>query len=170
MTVSYRAATPADYEPLAAMARQSWIETFGHLYSEDDLNAFIGPVFGPDGLGRELSDPTLNIRLAEEDGRIAGFAKIGPVSMPGPLPAPATELKQLYVLKPWQGRGVAPALMDWAIETARAAGSGFVHLSVYAENHRAKAFYTRYGFSEIGRYGFVVGNQVDDERIWSKPL
>ncbi|WP_414902161.1 N-acetyltransferase family protein [Sphingomonas flavalba] len=170
MTVTYRAATPADYEPLADMARQSWVETFGYLYNEADLNAFIGPVFGPDGLGRELSDPAFQIRLAEADGRIVGFAKIGPVTMPGPLPAPAIELNQLYVLKPWHGRGVAPALMDWALDNAHATGAQFVHLSVYAENARAKAFYTRYGFTEIGRYGFVVGNQVDDERIWSKPL
>ena len=44
--------------------------------------------------------------------------------------------------------------MDWTIATARARGASELILSVYVDNHRAKAFYTRYGFVDIGRYDF----------------
>ena len=38
-------------------------------------------------------------------------------------------------------------------------------VSCYSGNHRAMAFYQQLGAAEIGQYGFVVGRQVDDERI-----
>ena len=47
------------------------------------------------------------------------------MTLPVPHEPGALEIKQLYVLAPWQGAGVAAALMDWAVETARAsAGAG----------------------------------------------
>ena len=50
------------------------------------------------------------------------------------------------MLQPWQGAGVAAALMDWAVETARAAGAPALYLSVWEEGDRAIAFYRRQGF------------------------
>ena len=58
-----------------------------------------------------------------------------------------------------------PSLIDWAIATARTAGRKELLLSVYIDNHRARRFYERYGFEEIGRYEFRVGETIDDDRI-----
>ena len=80
-------------------------------------------------------------------------------------PADAVELHQLYVLKDHLGAGVGPALMDWAIATARDGGAGQLVLSVYVDNHRAKRFYARYGFVDIGRYDFAVGSTIDEDRL-----
>ncbi len=55
--------------------------------------------------------------------------------------------------------------MDWAIDIARAEGRTEMILSVYVDNNRAHRFYQRYGFVEIGRYVFMVGEQPDDDRI-----
>ena len=41
------------------------------------------------------------------------------------------------MLAPWQGAGVAAALMDWAIDTARAAGAPALYLSVWEQGDRA---------------------------------
>ena len=84
---------------------------------------------------------------------------------PGDWPADAIELHQLYVLAPWQGAGIADALMAWALAEARGGGAGEMVLSVFVDNHRARRFYARYGFVEIGRYAFMVGTHEDDDRI-----
>jgi ribosomal protein S18 acetylase RimI-like enzyme len=60
--------------------------------------------------------------------------------------------------------------MDWVIASARARGAARIVLSVYVDNHRAKRFYERYGFREIGKYEFRVGDHIDDDRIWSLDL
>jgi len=169
--IEYRDARPEDGAALAAMASQSFCDTFAHLYKAEDLAAFLGDTFGPDGLPAQIGDPDYRIRIALDDGAIAGFAKLGPCHLPSPPVAEgAAELHQLYILGDWHGRGVANALMDWAVETVRDDGASHLVLSVYAENHRAKRFYARYGLSEIGAHGFQVGDQIDDDRIWSVAL
>ncbi|MFX8393326.1 hypothetical protein ABTL67_19680, partial [Acinetobacter baumannii] len=78
------------------MARQSFTETFGMLYPESDLNAFLDEAFGPNGLPAQLSDPDVVIRLALDDGQIIGFVKMGPVTFPGEWRPDAIELYQFY--------------------------------------------------------------------------
>lgn len=163
--IAYRAAAPADGPALTRMAARCFTETFGNLYRASDLAAFLGSAFGDEGLPSQLSDPAFTVRLATEEGAIVGFVKLGPVAFPGDWPAGAIELHQLYVLGGWHGEGVGPVLMDWAIDTARAGGHSEMILSVYVDNHRARRFYERYGFAEIGRYTFMVGEQPDDDRL-----
>ena len=113
----------------------------------------------------ELADPRFTIRLAEDDGIAAGFAKLGPPSLPFEARGPSAELRQLYVLAPWQGAGVAVTLMDWTIATARAQGATDLYLSVFIDNERAKRFYARYGFERIGTYTFMVGKHEDEDDV-----
>lgn len=164
--IAYRNAVPGDGAELGAMARRSFTDTFGTLYRPEDLAVFLDQTFGEKGLPAQLSDPAFTVRVAVDGaGEIVGFAKIGPVLFPGEWPATAIELHQLYVRGDQHGAGVGPALMDWAIDTARAGGRTEVILSVYVDNARAIRFYQRYGFVEIGRYVFMVGEQPDDDRI-----
>lgn len=165
--IAYRDAVPADGPELAAMARRAFGETFGNLYRAEDLAAFLDRAFGADGLPSQLSDPAFRVRLAIGDGAIVGFAKLGPNALPFPDAdgANAIELYQLYVLAGFHGDGIGPALLEWAIDTARAAGHDTLALSVYVDNHRAKAFYARYGFVDVGRYDFPVGDHIDEDRL-----
>lgn len=163
--IDYRDALPADGAELAQVARRCFTETFGNLYRQEDLATFLDAAFGATGLPSQLSDPAYAVRLATQDGAIVGFCKIGPVVFPGDWPENAIELHQLYILGPWQGEGVAPVLMDWALGSARARGAREIILSVYIDNHRARRFYDRYGFVEIGQYTFMVGDQPDDDRL-----
>jgi ribosomal protein S18 acetylase RimI-like enzyme len=165
MTIDHRAARPEDGPELAAMARRSFLETFGNLYRPSDVAVFLDAAFGATGLPSQLDDPSFTVRVATEHGAIIGFAKLGPVVFPGEWPADAIELHQLYTLATHHGAGIGPALMDWAIAEARARHASEMILSVYVDNERAKRFYQRYGFEEIGRYVFMVGEQPDDDRL-----
>jgi diamine N-acetyltransferase len=164
-----RDAMPADGTALSALGGRVFVETFGHLYRPEDLNAFLAQSYGPDGLAAKIGHPEFQVRVALDGEVPIGFARLGPVDFPGDWPE-AVELYQLYVDGQWHGRGVAAALMEWAIETARAAGHRRLVLSVYVDNHRARRFYARYGFVEVGRYGFPVGDQIDDDRIMALDL
>ena len=73
-------------------------------------------------------------------------------------------------VEPWHGAGVAAELMDWAIANARERGAPELYLSVFDHNHRAKTFYARYGFADIGPCEFRVGNQIDEDRMWKRAL
>ena len=167
--IRYRAGTAADAALMSRIGAQTFVETFGHLYSTENLAAFLES-HSKANWQKELTDPELAIRIAEDDGEAAGFAKVGPPSLPLEVTAPTAELRQLYVLKPWHGIGIAHALMDWVLDEARRRGAEQLILSVFVDNHRARRFYARYGFEEVGHYHFMVGDHADDDIIMRKVL
>jgi ribosomal protein S18 acetylase RimI-like enzyme len=103
--------------------------------------------------------------MAEDEGAAAGYVKIAAMTLPVDHPQGSLEIKQLYVLAPWQGKGVAQVLMDWAIDTARDDGTPALYLSVWSQNARAIAFYRRYGFVVAGTAPFAVGGQIDEDPV-----
>ena len=164
MTITYRDATPEDAALLARLGRTTFTETFGHLYTPENLAAFLLSHNEP-GWRSELADPAFAVRLAEEAGEPAAYAKLGPPSLPFETKARAIELRQFYVLRPWHGRGVSTDLMDWVLAEARARGTEELYLSVFVDNHRARRFYARYGFEHVGLYAFMVGTHADEDHV-----
>lgn len=161
---------PAVAAELSEFAVGSFVATFGHIYAPDDLSAFLAEWNTPAVLAAQLADPAFALALVRgDDSAILGFAKLGPIDFDLPAGQPAlraTELHQLYLAETAKGTGIADALMRWTIAEARASGNAILYLSVFTENPRAQAFYRRYGFVDVGRNPFRVGNHVDEDRIW----
>lgn len=166
---AFRTATLADSALVADLFERSFVETFGHLYAKADLDSFLAGVT-PESFAAEIADPDFAIRIAELDGVAVGFAKLGPPSLPVEPPPATLELRQIYVLKPWQGTGMASELYDWAESEAVQRGARHLQLTVYIDNHRARRFYDRRAFVEAGRYDFMVGNHADEDIIMRKQL
>ncbi len=168
--IHYRDAGPDDGPVLGGIARATFIDTFGTLYKLDDLAAFLAQ--GSDAAyADELADPDIEVRFVTAGGAPVGFCKISSLKLPAPDPAPgAAELRQLYIYKPWQGLGIADELTCWALERARARGAPEIWLSVFTDNHKARRFYARHGFTEIAPYHFMVGDQADEDILCRKLL
>ena len=166
---SFRTATPADSALVSDLFERSFVETFGHLYAKADLDSFLAGVT-PEAFAGEIGNPGFAIRIAECDGEAVAFAKLGPPSLPVEIPAATLELRQIYVLKPWQGTGIAQNLYDWAEQEARSRGASHLQLTVYIDNDRARRFYDKRGFAEVGRYDFMVGSHADEDIIMRKAL
>jgi diamine N-acetyltransferase len=161
-----RDAVPDDAPALAELGRATFAETFGHLYTSDNLAAFLWEGHNEGRWRAELADPAFAVQLAEVDGRAVGYAQLGPVTLvDAPRLKPAIELRRLYILKPWHGTGIAAELMDWSLAEARRRSVRELYLSVYIDNHRARRFYARYSFKRIGSYAFKVGEHEDEDLI-----
>jgi GNAT superfamily N-acetyltransferase len=169
MNVGYRDAGPPDAATLDRIFETSFCDTFAHLYRREDLEAFLSS-FGIADWEKQLADPAFVFRIAEADGVPAAFVKVGPLKIHVEEDSPALLLDQLYVLKPYQGAGIAQALMDWTFDEARRRRVERLYLTVYVDNHRARRFYDRYGFEAVGRYDFMVGSHADVDIIMRKVL
>lgn len=173
MTIAITIATPQDAGALSAFAIASFQHTFAHLYDPKDLAIFLTEWNQADDLAVQIQSPEWAIALVRDDaGDILGFVKTGPLDLPLPDDQPhdeSTELHQLYVHERAKGQGVAAALMDFALDWARQRAQIF-YLSVFSENPRAQRFYSRYGFYDVGRNPFRVGNHIDEDRIWRLDL
>lgn len=151
-----------DAPRLATLARDSFTETFGHLYSPVDLAAFLAG-HATEEWAAILADPDNATCLAEMGGEAVGYARLGQPALPFEAEPGAVELRQFYVLRPWHGSGLADRMMEWAL--AEAAQAPALYLSVFEVNDRAKRFYARHGFAFVTTHAFMVGEHRDTDHI-----
>lgn len=170
--VQLRDPLAADVHALPPVARRIFTETFGHLFDAQAFEAFCEEAFGPGGtMARDLADPGIDWCIAEDAGLPIGYAKLRPLAAPAPQPKRgAMELQQIYLSAERHGTGIADALMQWALRLARAKGAPEIYLTVFDHNQRAKRFYARHGFDEVGHCAFQLGERVYDDRVWRKAL
>jgi diamine N-acetyltransferase len=169
VTIQFRMAVPDDAPTLSELGGRSFTETFGHLYSAENLDAFLLN-HSTEKWRQELADPAFSIRIGEAEGEAVAYAKLGPPTLPFEPRGRPLELRQFYILQAWQGSGAAQELMEWVIDEAVRRGADELYLSVFIDNHRARRFYERYGFEPVGRYAFMVGSHADEDVVMRRPL
>jgi ribosomal protein S18 acetylase RimI-like enzyme len=157
---------------LLPVARRIFTDTFAALYEPQPFERFCEEVYRPGGrMSEDFNAAGVRWRVATASGEPIGYAKLTPLRAPAVDPADdAVELQQLYVAPEWQGRGVADRLMGWSLATASAVAAPEIYLTVFDHNERAKRFYARHGFEEVGRCTFQLGDRIDDDRIWRRRL
>ena len=169
MTIELRPATKADAPTLASLGARTFSDTFGHLYDPDDLDLFL-KTHAEEHWAAELCDPEFAVLLVEAKGIAVGYAKVGPPHLPFEPRGTAVELRQFYLVKEWQGHGLADEMMRWVLGEAETRKGDDLYLSVFVDNHRARKFYERWGFVAEGRYAFMVGNHADEDIVMRRPL
>ena len=159
---------------LAELGRQTFTETFAAANQPEDMAAYLAGAYGPDIQLAQLQDPRCTYLLAEMQGQAVGYAQLWEGSTLG-LPTDAAaakqlEIKQLYVVEDWIGTGLGGALMRRCIELAQASGATALVLGVWEHNERAKAFYQRFGFREVGEVAFKLGADMQRDLVLRKGL
>lgn len=103
-------------------------------------------------------------------GAPIGYAGLAAPDLPTETAAGDIELKRIYVLHPYLGSEVAPALMGAVAAHAEARGMRRLLLGVKDDNRRAIAFYFKQGFARIGVRRFQVGATFYDDLILARSL
>jgi diamine N-acetyltransferase len=170
MTITYRTPSAADIPALAALGAETFMDTFGHLYSTADSGDFIQRVHSIQGVTADMQQLETAYHVAENESGLIAYCKIGKLGLPVTPSGAALELKQLYVREKYTGTGVAHHLMAWALTTCRARFIEEIYLSVYQDNPRALTFYQKFGFAQFAEYKFMVGTQADPEFIYKLTL
>lgn len=160
--VSIRVADSGDAAVLADLGRRTFQETFAADNTPEDMAAYMAEAFTVGRIAAEIGEPGAVYLVAEASRTVIGFARLAPepphVCVTGPTPV---RLVKLYVSADAIGSGVGAALMRASVEWARAAGHRTLWLGVWERNHRARAFYERWGFAPVGTETFRLG--TDDQ-------
>jgi ribosomal protein S18 acetylase RimI-like enzyme len=82
----------------------------------------------------------------------------------------ALEIERLYMHRDFQGLGLGSALMQKALDVARARGKKYVWLGVWEGNNKARAFYHKHGFYPFGSHPFVMGDDRQTDLLMRKDL
>jgi len=175
MRVNIRPAVTGDAPALSRVGAATFRDTFEGTNTPEDMARYLADAFTPERQAVEIADPAGTVLLAEHHGE-AGPELIGYAHLvSGPVPAAVRgaaplELKRLYVTRACQGKGVAQALMDAALEAARARGAQTLWLGVWERNPRAVAFYAKYGFVRVGQHTFVLGGDAQTDWLFARRL
>ena len=171
-----RVATPADAAALSEIASATFPLACPPRTTAEAIADFISKNFTVTHFEGYLSDPDRVLFLAEQDGVAVGYAMVilGEPSDPNVRSsitlAPTAELSKLYVRPGLHGAGVSVALVDAAVESARAAGRVGIWLGVNNENARANAFYEKSGFAMVGAKQFLVGETWENDFVRERAL
>jgi GNAT superfamily N-acetyltransferase len=145
-----REARPSDARAIAEVSVASRRWSYRDLIADEDLQALsVEETTADFAEGLAELPPGAAVIIAELTGRVVGYAYVLP-SPDADVPAETSELGSLYVTEEVAGTGVAQALMDAAIQHARAAGQGILTLWVRRENGRARRFYEKHGMRTDG--------------------
>ncbi|HZO18657.1 MAG TPA: GNAT family N-acetyltransferase [Gemmatimonadaceae bacterium] len=166
-----RRASEADAGALAAFARRTFVETFGEQNTDENMAIHVARTFGDALQLAEIRDVSMVTLVGEVGGTMAGFAQVRRGSAPACVgSASPIEVLRFYVDRPFQGRGIAPALMRAALNVARELGGRTAWLGVWEQNPRAIAFYAKCGFVDVGSHTFVLGTETQTDRVMAQRL
>jgi ribosomal protein S18 acetylase RimI-like enzyme len=164
--VTIRPASVTDAATLADLARRTFYDTFASTNDANDMALYLAKAYGVDQQTREIEDRDITTLLAERDGVAVGYAQVRSGHVPdcvtGPRPI---ELWRFYIDREWHGRGIAQPLMEAVRAEARRRGAQSLWLGVWERNDRARAFYAKFGFADVGSHIFLFGTDPQTDRV-----
>ena len=155
-----RRATIADAVKLSAISIQTFYDTFIGTCKEEDMTAFLKEYFNIKQVQAELSNENDFYYLAELNGRVVGYCRWMEDYTNFSLMKrwKSLELKRIYILKEYHGKGVAQQLMNLVIQYAQSNQYQVLWLGVWENNHRAQKFYEKNLFVNSGHtHDFPIG-------------
>jgi ribosomal protein S18 acetylase RimI-like enzyme len=167
-----RLCQPGDEDALALVGQATFLETFAGVLPGSDIVAHCRGQHAP-AVYRSWLDGGARVWLAELEpsGAPVGYLVLAPASLPVPDASDRDlEVKRIYLLDRFRGRGIGNQLMIAAETHARHVGATRLLLGVYSRNDRAVAFYERFGFRRVGTRQFRVGEHDYDDFVLSMDL
>lgn len=139
---------------IRSVSERTWPSTYGHIISQEQIDFMLDWMYSDASLEKQMNTGCeFYIASKQNDhGDIdaIGFCSVSPEEG-------AHKLNKLYVLPAAHGTGAGKALLNKAIDVAKAAGSSSLFLQVNKQN-TAYTFYLKKGFVKELEFKFDIGN------------
>ncbi len=149
--VTIRPAEPADAGPIAEVHVRSWQAAYRGELPADYLDGL--SIDEREEMWRRIlaeAEPASGVLVAlDDDGRMIGFTGFGP-SRDDDAPPGTGEVRTIYLLPGWFGKGVGRELFALANQRLRELGYRRATLWVLATNQRSRRFYEKAGWAFDG--------------------
>ena len=166
-----RYGTTDDAKMLSELGVRTFYDTFAKDNTPENIEAYLKASFSQEIQFNELSEPDNIFLIVESQDTPIGYAQLimnsrdNAIKRNRPL-----EVRRIYAVQEYQGKGVGKALMQATIHEARQRGCDCVWLGVWEKNQRAIEFYKKWGFREVGTHLFSVGNDPQNDYVMELEL
>lgn len=171
MVYVIRRANESDAAALAALARQTFIDTYLDLNDPEDVRQHCDHAFGLAQQLTEIRHPDYIVLLQWHDDELIGFAQVAHKDLPACITQDKViALYRYYLKKSWHGKGAALPLLAAAEQAAQQAGAEYLWLGMWKHNQRAAAFYRKAGFEHVGETTYQFGPNLEIDDVFLKRI
>ena len=169
--VEIRKITLAHVEQLQQIGRQTFIETFREINTEENMTKYLDESFNISRLIGEIQNLNSEFYFAVVDAKVVGYLKINRGDAQTELKSDNTlELERIYVLNEFQGKKVGQTLFNKAFQLAEQSKVDYLWLGVWEENHKALKFYAKNGFTAFNKHVFVLGDSIQTDIMMKRQI
>ncbi|SRR6266851_1326720 len=167
-----RRAKVSDAMLLAELGVRTFSETFAADNKPEDMTAYLAASFNREQQATELADPLCTFLIAEIDGTAVGYAMLrgGGEALSGVNGENPIELVRFYVSQEWYRRGIGNALMQACLNESRRQDYRTLWLGVWEHNGRAREFYRRWDFRDVGEHIFQLGSDAQNDILMERSV
>jgi len=155
-TLSIRSADTNDIDVLREIGCATYRDHFSHVWSEAGIRRFVDADFSAEAIRATLDAPSKHLWMiaSDNDGKVAGYAKINWGTRDPILGLEGAELQKIYFRKSATGKGYGAAMLDHVFDLVQQRSNRRIWLDVLKVNIGAQRFYEQAGFAKLGEMPF----------------
>ena len=151
-------------DELQKISRDTFLETFVHSTSEENMLHYLENTFSKEQLSKEIEQEHSEFYFAKLENAVIGYLKINYSGAQTELnDQKSLEVERIYIGKEYYGKGVGQKLLDFALQIAKQQQMDYVWLGVWEENRRAIQFYLKNGFITFDKHVFMLGEEAQTD-------
>jgi ribosomal protein S18 acetylase RimI-like enzyme len=169
--IELRPATTADALCLGALATQVFFGTYATEGIWPGIAREALAHFSIEAMAARIAAPDSEFIVAERGRYVVGFAQLRHGATHDFVrAAPTCELARLYVQERFTGAGLGARLLRESEARAAGRGAGALWLTTWVGNQRARAFYARQGYRDVGSTPYVFDGDAYENRVFVREL
>jgi GNAT superfamily N-acetyltransferase len=166
-----RLGTRADALCIGVLAIQVFLDTYATQGVRPSIAREVLEQFTTEAVSAQLDRADTTFVVAEAAGHMLGFAQLtAGAGHPRVTSARAAELGRLYVQPRFAGIGIGRMLLRRAESLAAEQGAQVLWLKTWSENHRARVFYARQGYEDVGDTTYEFQGEQYENRVLRRDI
>ena len=154
-----------DLEALKAISINTFIDTYAHLNTPENVEKHLAHAFNDHQLTDEINHPYIVFYLFYQNGHLCGYLKLcWNDAQSEKMDIEYIEIERIYVLKAFHRQGIGRKMVEYTRDVAIALNKSKIWLGVWKKNPEAVIFYKKVGFKIFGEHTFTVGD--DEQSDW----
>ena len=160
-----------DASVISFLGKQTFTETFGYLFTENELNQYLEGTFSLKKIESSLLKPHNIFGILYHADKPAGYFKVKVGShYNDSIDKAYVQLQKIYVLKDYLDKKLGPELIKYIFDLPEIKDCDTIWLVVLGANARAIKFYENHGFRKLKKHYFTIGEHNLEYELMTRKL
>jgi ribosomal protein S18 acetylase RimI-like enzyme len=147
--IKYQRPGISDAVAISALLKKSWKDSYSDLFSQEELRKVSSEWHAVEAISDRVTDRSVFVEVARDGDRVVGVCDATFDIAVGKI-----NIQKLHISIDYQRQGIGSELNKRAVSAFP--GAKRVELEVLTKNDKARAFYKKHGFRNVGQKTFEL--------------